>query len=255
VNPGLYSVPTNFTGVVIRHSRRMGGMFEDNIPYKDGKKHGVLTRWRIRKEGDLIIKEYVAATITYKAGAVHGETLYSYPNGQLQRQEHYADDKQDGECRAYYPSGGFREYSMYKNGKRHGLEESYYENGNLRRTVVFYEGEYDQELREYFEDGQLEFVTGYNTGKKHGIFRRYSKQGILIGEAMHNNGLLEWSKQFRWDGKITEHALYAGGKRNGITTHYYPTGKVASKTYYVDDRQKSHIRYDTRGKVTEEKTY
>ena len=99
-----------------------------------------------------------------KNGLKNVEKWYD-PNGQLEREAPYENDKIHGVIKGYYGNGQLEIETPYENGKKHGVEKEYRDNGQLSRE------------------------TPYENWEKHGVEKVYDENGQLKEEVVYENGV------------------------------------------------------------------
>lgn len=81
-----------------------------------------------------------------------------------------------------YPNGKLQIEGTYKENKRHGTWAFYYENGNKWSEAVYEDGQYNGKSTTWFENGNLRYEGFYKKGIKSGTWKFYTEAGELEKE-------------------------------------------------------------------------
>lgn len=98
------------------------------------KDHVFFGKFRDIKANDTL--SMIAEGAFSKKGLKEGPFIIHYPDGRLQAQGNFTEDKFDGPWVFYYPNGNLRLKGSFKNGKYTGYCEAYYEDG---RPKLFFD--------------------------------------------------------------------------------------------------------------------
>ena len=115
----------------------------------------------------------------------------------------------------YYESGSTKYEGTFKNDKPIGTFTRYYPNRNV------------QSIMEFEEDGKTAFAKiFYNNGE-------------LAAEGSYNNRLKqgEWKYYSFYDRTLTHSENYEKGQKHGVSTVYYPNGKVSQTILFKNDEK------------------
>ena len=248
--------------------------------YKNGKLHGEYKHYDLfqklkteltYKEGEAegTYKEYhedgtLKEIGQYVAGKREGEWK-KYYNGlnssALEGRENYRNDKLEGECITFYPSGKIMSKGNYKDGKLHGEYKSLYENGNIREDINFSYGEFHEKYRLYHENGELSRKWQYINGIAEGISETYLLGGIVLKNQYSNNELVKyWHENkegklhgeyisFFTNGEVKEIGRYVDGKREGEWKFCNKEGKLEKIIEYVNNEVKKQIQQKVRSRT------
>lgn len=108
-----------------------------------------------------------------------------------------------------YPNGNVQFETTYVNDKREGLEKEYYENGSLKRETPYKADRREGTTKEYFEDGTVKSEIPYVDGYIEGPVLRYHKNGKLASKAMfQKNKQVEFGEVFDESGDPATHGSY-----------------------------------------------
>jgi antitoxin component YwqK of YwqJK toxin-antitoxin module len=123
------------------------GNLEYEIPYIDGKIHGIFKEWHS-----------------------NGNLMYEIP---------YINGKEHGIWKHWYDNGILRNEKSYVDGKLHGILKGWYKNGNLECEHSFINGDEHGIFKDWYENGNLKYEKSYINGKKHGIWKIWYSNGNL----------------------------------------------------------------------------
>ena len=99
-------------------------------------------------------------------------------NGQVQLEQQYKNNKQDGYVREYYPNGKLAFVQGMKDGKINGDVKAYYESGNLKGQVRYIDNVQDGISKEYYLNGQIKEEVVYIDGQMMSL-RQFDENGKL----------------------------------------------------------------------------
>jgi antitoxin component YwqK of YwqJK toxin-antitoxin module len=127
-----------------------------------------------------------------------------------------AQDLKQGYWRKYNRDGNLLYKGFFKDGKPVGKMERFYENGTRKATMIFIEGTDITYASIYYRKGSLAATGKYVNMVKDSLWRYYS--------------------YYTDDLMYTEN--YTSGKKNGVSTKYYPGGQLAEiMTWEMDMKQ------------------
>ncbi len=138
---------------------------------------------------------------------------------------------QDGYTVFKYPNGTVSSEGTMKNGKPDGYWKSYYVTGILKS-----EGKRTNHLLDsiwlfYDQSGDIYEKINYLYGKKNGWYYKYSKDPSA--------GVYLFSQE-----------LYAGDRKEGIATFYFPDGRIKQTIAYYDGKKEGLSKeYDKDGNI------
>ena len=107
-----------------------------------------------------------------------GRQILCYPDGQPSREL----DLEDGKyihLRQWHPNGQLDSEHVYRNERVHGDFKSYYPNGQIRSHGEYADGERTGKWILYREDGSVESTEEYADGKRTGIWIFYREDGSV----------------------------------------------------------------------------
>jgi|GEM_PF-5183973 len=122
------------------------------------------------------------------------------------------------------------------------------------RVVSYYSDKSDtstktKELR-YHKSGDKEEIL-FSNGKMNGEWKKWTAQGKLKESGNYKDNVEQGPVKFyNTDGVMQQEAVYAGGKKTGLTRSYYPTGELGMEQYAgADGKDTLHVYYHKNGKV------
>jgi antitoxin component YwqK of YwqJK toxin-antitoxin module len=120
---------------------------------------------------------------------------------QVMRQEHYKNDKLDGESIVYYPANPKEEKVLkfevtnYDNGVYHGEWTQYFKNGKVKAHGIYKNGYFDGLVKYYYPNGKIESSGWYKHNVRNGFWITYDPEGdIDIKAYYYNDKILEGEK-------------------------------------------------------------
>jgi antitoxin component YwqK of YwqJK toxin-antitoxin module len=130
---------------------------------------------------------------SYKKGALHGDYVSFYKNGNRMFEGKYKDGRPMGDFKEYYENGGLKREGTYSD----PLFGSYGINGFLReyseKGVLLYEGNvkngiYDGKGKLYHDNEKLKYEGGFSNGVYDGKGSLYDIEGTVIYSGKWKNG-------------------------------------------------------------------
>ena len=91
----------------------------------------------------------------YKEGKLHGLVREWYPNGAIKSEISYEKGIKQGICRFYFENGKIQKECFYNNGILEGTERRWYPNGNLQSICQYKNGLCSGWCQVYSEDGKI----------------------------------------------------------------------------------------------------
>ena len=193
------------------------GWLKKNVPYVDGKPHGMAKEFNSDGLVIVITKYYHGVMSrserinrTDKNGYKQGSWKYFWDNGNLKLEASYLNDKKHGFFKFYDENGNFLYVEKYTNDL---LEEDAKETKQLDKRMA------------YHSNGKPSIIATYYNDKPEGIRREFDTAGKVIKGYVFENGWL------RYEG-ITD----MNGLRQGTWKEYYQTGELRSKGKYKNSK-------------------
>lgn len=144
----------------------------DKIPYVDGERHGMASRY---------IGNKLRAKIPWKHGEMVGVKKEFYPEGAVRAEVELKDNEANGTTKTYSPEGELMREGTMKDGKRHGAMTDYWpETGNKRRVVVYDMGEIAEDVVMYHPNGKVARVVPIKDNARHGVGKVCDENGEVL---------------------------------------------------------------------------
>lgn len=173
------------------------------------------------------------------------------------------DINRKGEVKYYFPNGNIEKIEHYRKGKLHGQIEYFFPDGKLYGKGFYYKGLLDRTFKWYYHDGAIERRTTYNKGLKvdtsiyfikyakgyHPFFVTvYNKLGEVILFQEYGG---DWQKRYLW----TE-TIYDPKAHKEKIIFYFEGGQIRSIQYRLNKKDfGDYVEYDEQGKITRQWKY
>jgi len=222
------------------------GPYRDSIPvgvHREFGSDGKITNAFIYNDIGVKISE----GIVDEAGRYNGKWKDYFPDGKLQAEGTYTDNRRTGLWKFYSRTGKTEQTGFYNNGRPDGLWKWYYENGSILREEEYFQGQRDGTYSEYSETGEIVGQGQYSDGERNGDWK--FKSGDNVEEGKYILGLKDgqW-KSYYPDGRLKFKGSYIQGNPEGQHIYYYENGKVREEQYYRSGfRQKTWQKFDIEG--------
>jgi len=222
------------------------GPYRNKIPVgvhrefgKDGK---VINAYQYNDNG-LLLSE----GIIDEAGNRNGRWKDLFPDGKVQAEGTFTDNRRTGLWKFYNNEGKVEQTGYYNNGRPDGIWKWYYSNGALLREEEYFQGQRDGAFTEYSVDGGIITQGQYTDGEKNGEWKY--KSGDYNEEGKYITGLKDglW-KSFYPDGTLKFRGNFVQGNPDGQQLYYYENGKLKEEQFYrMGIRQKTWKKFDEEG--------
>jgi antitoxin component YwqK of YwqJK toxin-antitoxin module len=222
------------------------GPYRSNVPvgiHREYGKDGKIINAQIYNDNGVKISE----GIVDEAGNHNGKWKDFYPDGKIQAEGQYTDNRRTGQWKFYNASQKVEQTGGYNNNRPDGLWKWYYENGALLREEEYFQGQRDGMCTEYSPAGDVIAEGQYSDGEKNGEWKL--KNGDFTEEGKYIIGLKDglW-KAYYSNGKPKSKGYYVQGNPDGEHTHYYEDGKIREQQYFrMGLRQKTWKKFDEEG--------
>jgi antitoxin component YwqK of YwqJK toxin-antitoxin module len=222
------------------------GPFRNKIPvgtHREYGKDGKVTNAFRYNDNGLMLSE----GIVDEAGNSNGKWKDYYPDGKVQAEGQYTDNRRTGQWKFYNLQGKVEQTGSFNNGRPDGLWKWYYENGALLREEEYFQGQRDGIYTEYSIDGQIIAQGQYSDGERNGEWK--FKYGDFTEEGKYITGLKDgqW-KSYYLSGKLKFKGNYVQGNPDGEQSIYYEDGKLKEEQYYeMGIREKTWKKFDEEG--------
>ena len=160
-----------------------------------------------------------------------------YPNGKIDMERTFKNEKLDGVAKDYFESGQLKSEVNYKDGEQEGLTKTYYENGQLNTEENFKDGQSDGLVKVYSQGGQLRVEKTFQRGELEGLAKDYYENGNLRSEVFFKKGKKDGvQKWYRLDGKLEGENSYKNDVLDGPTREYDENGQLKGENIYKDGK-------------------
>ena len=167
-----------------------------------------------------------------------GLAQFYYPDGQVKSEGQYDEQgRQTGRWVYYNKVGKIVEERQYDNGKISGLNIDYFDNGKMRSRVAYVNGKRVGTMELFYPSGKPLGKEFYQDGQ-------FTQNGDFFdenGESTLSNGN-GYRLAFHENGTLSYRGVYLNGKRQGLSTWYFPNGKKSSEENYVNGDASGEFR-------------
>lgn len=200
------------------------GKLKRLTPYADGMPHGMEkefdTAGHIVKlshyyHGVLTKREQINRTDQF--GYKQGNWKYFWPNGNLQLEGTYVNDKRHGYFKEYDEDGNFLSVQKYDNDY---LVADAAETKQLDRKIS------------YHKNGQPAIIATYYRNKADGLRREFDENGNVVKGYVFSNGVL-----------LCEGITDMEGRRQGKWKEFYETGELKSEGTYQNSNRTGQWKF------------
>jgi len=176
-------------------------------------------------------------------------TIFEYNNNYLISREkinrYDTQGKKQGVWKTFYPDGRVQKDMKYIDDKLDGYYKEFNENGNLILSLKYLDGkivETQKEItvqedidfrRQFDENGKLISSGGYKDNKPIGVQRYYNSEGKVINSKIFDDFGFE----------ISEGVVDETGSKEGPWKDFYQTGEVKAIGAYRDNKQSGKWSY------------
>lgn len=238
--------------------------------YLNGKKHGLSKSWYANEQLEQEVnylngKRKGYEKWWYETGQLKKKALWEndelielfiwYNNGQPEvigpRKDKFGNEK----TTFYFPNGLLQDECHYKNEKKHGTQKSWHDNGQLEIEVNYVEGKLDGNLKMWTNEGFLFGEYSYSNDKKNGVCKEWQLDGKYI-EELWNMDQLENQKVFL-DNTLIAEFNFSNGKMNGTQTIKDDNGKnlILQENYKDGNYNGSQKKWFENGQLEREENY
>jgi uncharacterized protein len=236
-----------------------------NVETKDKTEKVYFTNGRLSSENHYMDDQFEGKQYSY------------YQNGQLSSCSEYHHDMLNGLSMSYYSDGKIYFERYYMEDQPNGAIYYYFPNEKIQRMVVFNKGikqsdavfningeKYSETkykngliytLAFYNEKGEIFKTDTIENGN--GMLRGYFLNGKKSGEAKIIAGMsCDTAVWYDSDGKILNKEVYLNDNIEGISTSFYPFGRLYTKGNYVlGNLHGEKISYYQNGKISNVTNY
>src|SRR4030042_2181877 len=146
------------------------GPFRNKIPvgvHREFGADGKVINAYVYNDNGLLLSE----GIVDEGGNRNGKWKDLYPDGKVQAEGKYSDNRRSGVWKFYNSAGKMEQTGSYNNGRPDGLWKWYYENGTLLREEEYFQGQRDGTYTEYSPAGEIIAQGQFIDGEKNGDWK------------------------------------------------------------------------------------
>jgi len=222
------------------------GPFRNNVPvgtHREFGKDGKVTNAFIYNDNGVLLSE----GIVDEAGNRNGKWKDLFPNGKVQAEGQFTDNRRSGLWKFYNITEKTEQTGSFNNGRPDGLWNWYYDNGAKLKEEEYFQGQRDGSSAEYSVTGDIIAQGLYSDGEKNGEWKY--KSGELTETGKYITGLKDGAwKSYYENGKLKFKGNFIQGNPDGQQVYYYESGKPREEQYYqMGIRQKTWKKYDEEG--------
>lgn len=222
------------------------GPYRNNIPvgvHREYDGNGKIINAFIYNDVGMLISE----GIVDEAGNHNGKWKDLYPDGKIQAEGTYTDNRRTGLWKFYTPTGIVEQTGSYNNGRPDGLWRWYYDNGAILREEEYFQGQRDGASTEYSTTGDIIGQGQYSDGEKNGDWK--FRSGDFVEEGKYIIGLKDGTwKAYYSDGTLKFKGNFNQGNPDGPQIYYFENGKIKEEQYFkMGIRQKTWKKFNEEG--------
>jgi antitoxin component YwqK of YwqJK toxin-antitoxin module len=114
-----------------------------------------------------------------ETGYIEGVYYKYFPNGKIEQQSDYKNNKLEGNRILFYENGDTLIIETYKNAQYEGPYKSYYSGNILESEGQYVDGMMDGEWKFYHDNKQIKEIVQFKANEENGPFVEYHKNGNL----------------------------------------------------------------------------
>ena len=143
--------------------------------------------------------------------------------------------KKNGKFIKRYFNNNFELTAYYKNDLIEGVESQYYINGNISLETNYTKGIKNGKITSWYSNGLVKESGAFVNDLFDGEWKNYDERGLLVGEALFDKGA---GKRTTYDeiGRLKCETHFVSNQKDGIETHYLPSGEVEKTILFKEDR-------------------
>ncbi len=164
-------------------------------------------------------------------------TVY-YLRGSKKQESYYDKGEKQGHQRTFYPDGAIESDFCYEDDKLQDWGYTYHSNGQKETEKFYQKGLLEGESKDFYSDGSLKAKAFYVNDKLEGEMKSYYPSGKIQSVLFFKEGQLQGeAKWFHEQESVSLLAHYVDDKREGKATHFYPDGKIEKEQFFKNDMQ------------------
>ncbi len=173
---------------------------------------------------------------------------------ELNGRKNYIDDEglRQGYWERKYPNGNIRYHGTFKNDRPVGELIRYFPGGSKMAIMFFCNDGIRAETQLFYEDGNLAARGIYIDEKKDSLWEYFSfYDNYLARKETYDMGKKEGvSTAYYPDGQVAESFWYENDLKNGPWRQYYQNGNLRIEAEFINDQQHgSFVYYSSTGRV------
>jgi len=185
---------------------------------------------------DLYDSGRVKSETHYRFGKETGTTVYYhefYPTKIMEIE--MKNGKRNGKFVERYFDNKTKATAFYKNDLLDGTEIHYYRTGDPSLKINYTKGLKNGPVTTWYSNGIVKESGYYVNDLFDGDWESYDERGLLIGEGKFVKGT---GKQIVYDdmGRLLRETNFVNNKKEGMETHFLPSGEIEKKILFREDR-------------------
>ncbi|GHN02556.1 hypothetical protein WSM22_40450 [Cytophagales bacterium WSM2-2] len=183
---------------------------------------------------------------SYENNRKAGDWKVYYDDGALQETAHFVNDSLDGKLETFFKSGKKSSESVYSRNKRNGQVTVWYENGQIAEQFLTKDDRKDGPGLFFYSNGKKKFEAEFTNDDFNGTYTEYLDNGTLFKQGHYKSGLKHgtWIKN-NGDGELFCQEEYDNGKNITLVGRWRVDNSVVIE-YFKDGMAKSA---NNKGKV------
>jgi antitoxin component YwqK of YwqJK toxin-antitoxin module len=193
------------TGCIkVKREYHKNGHLSSETHYRFGKETGITTYYHSWYPTKIM-------EVEMKRGKRNGKLIKRYFDNKIELTATYKNDLLNGEETYYYKNGKKKKKTHYVKGMKHGKVTSWYFDGMVKESGNFVNDLFD------------------------GEWENFDERGLLIGEGSFVQGTGKRTV-FDYLGHLQCETHFVNNKKEGIETHYFPSGEIDKTILFKEDR-------------------
>lgn len=165
-----------------------------------------------------------------------------------------SNQRKNGELKYFFPNGNIEKIEHYKRGKLQGDIEYYFPDGKLYGKGNYHKSKLDKIFTWYFRSGNIEQVTTYSNGIKIDTSVYYTQikghYPIVIYVYNKKGELLLFQEFTALEHYLRNETIYDIENKKEKIIFYYPNGKIQTIGYRINKKDwGEYIEYDELGNI------
>jgi antitoxin component YwqK of YwqJK toxin-antitoxin module len=224
------------------------GHYRNKIPvgiHREYGKDGKVINAFIYNDNGLLLSQ----GIVDEAGNRNGRWKDLYPDGRIQAEGQFTDNRRTGIWKFYNLSGKVEQTGAFNNDRPDGLWKWFYDSGVLLREEEYFQGQRDGSFTEYSHAGDIISQGQYSDGERNGDWKFKSGDNTEVGKYIIGLKDGVW-KSFYPDGKLRFKGNFSQGNPDGPQIFYFENGRIKEEQHFkMGIREKSWKKFDEEGNL------